>query len=118
MSLLEQANPEEEFLRVSTLLLKKGANLREVYPTRLIRILGDKGASVMVVFLGNDAFSDPVVLLARLKKMFGNGTAVVLLNLIDRADETLRNMSSTQVPVDSHRDSPVQGASIPSKSSA
>lgn len=86
---MELASPEEEFVRVSDLLLKKGVKLRDVYPMSLIRMLGDRGATATVVFLGEDAFSDPRILLQRAKRMFGNGTPVILADLIHRANEML-----------------------------
>jgi hypothetical protein len=90
---MEYANPEAEFVRVSTLLVKKGVNLRDVYPKSLTRILGGIGSSATVYFLGDHAFSDPTILLEKIKAIFGGGTPVLLSGLIDRANQVLREES-------------------------
>jgi hypothetical protein len=90
---MDMPDPEAEFLRVSALLLKKGVKLQDVYPKSLTQILGGSGSSATVYFLGNDAFSDPRILLERMKTMFGRGTPVLLSKLVDRANELLRGGS-------------------------
>jgi len=88
---MNENGTEAEFLRVSSLLQKKGVNLREVYPPSLTRVLGGSGSSATVFFLGDDSFSDPQLLLTKMKGMFAGGTPVLLQELIDRANELLRS---------------------------
>jgi hypothetical protein len=88
-SMAETSNPEREFLRVSALLMEKGVDLHEVYPTRFCQILGKTGGGATVYFIGQNGFSNPVLLLERLKVLFGGGTSTLLLELIDRANEQL-----------------------------
>jgi hypothetical protein len=85
----EAPDPEREFLRVSELLMIKGVNLREVYPARLTRILGGEGAGATVVFLGEGAFSDPDLMLTKIKWIFGGLSPLLLNQLIDRANQVL-----------------------------
>jgi len=85
----EGGTQEAEFLRLSYLLMKQGKNLRDVYPARLTRILGGSGSRATVYYLGANSFSDPRVLVEKLKTMFGNGTDALLEGLIDRANEVL-----------------------------
>ena len=90
---MDEDGTEAEFLRVSLLLQEKGVNLREVYPRSFTRILGDTGSRATVLFLGEDSFSDPKLLLAKVKGMFAGGETVMLNELIDKAEELLRSKS-------------------------
>jgi hypothetical protein len=92
-SFMDENDTKAEFLRVSSLLQKKGVNLREVYPPSLTRVLGGSGSRATVLFMGEDSFSDPKLFLTKVNRMFGSGTTVLLNEIIDRANELLRSKS-------------------------
>jgi hypothetical protein len=88
-----QADPEAEFLRLSNLLLERGVDLREIYSARLTHILGGNAFAATVLFLGDDAFSDPARMLSRIKRIFGSGTPVLLSGLVERASVAMKGGS-------------------------
>ena len=57
--------------------------LRAVAKVVFDRVLGRSSSAAMVIRLGDEAFSDPSVLVARLASMFGDGSGMLVQEMVD-----------------------------------
>jgi len=57
--------------------------LRAVAVMVFDRVLGRPSSTAILFRLGEDAFSDPRILIARLASMFGDGTEMLVKEMVD-----------------------------------
>jgi hypothetical protein len=57
--------------------------LREVAVMVFDRVLGRSSSAAVVVRIGDDAFSDPHILVAKLASMFGEGSGILVQEMVD-----------------------------------
>ena len=57
--------------------------LRAVATVVFDRVLGRSSSAAVVIRLGDEAFSDPSVLVARLASMFGDGSRMLVQEMVD-----------------------------------
>jgi hypothetical protein len=77
---------QDDFLKTASSLMEKHVDIREFCRVAFSEALGSNSAEATLYFLGDDAFSDPKILLIKLEQLFSSGATVLLSRLVDKAN--------------------------------